>query len=35
MCGPMDTFAGIAAANDETLYVAAAAEGSVLALRRI
>lgn len=32
MCGPMTTFAGIAAA-DGTIYVAAAAEGSVLALR--
>ena len=32
MCGPMTTFAGIAAAEG-TIYVAAAAEGSVLALR--
>lgn len=34
MCGPMTTFAGIAAGGDGTLYVAGAAEGSVLALRR-
>ena len=33
MCGPMTTFAGIAAGADGTLYVAGAAEGSVLALR--
>jgi sugar lactone lactonase YvrE len=33
MCGPMTTFAGIAAAADGTLYVSGAAEGSVLALR--
>ncbi|MFA7602780.1 MAG: gluconolaconase [Novosphingobium sp.] len=33
MCGPMITFAGIAAGADGTLYVAGAAEGSVLALR--
>ena len=33
MCGPMTTFAGIAAGADGTIYVAAAAEGSVLALR--
>jgi sugar lactone lactonase YvrE len=33
MCGPMTTFAGIAASADGTLYVAGAAEGSVLALR--
>jgi DNA-binding beta-propeller fold protein YncE len=33
MCGPMDTFAGIAAGADGALYVAAAAEGSVIVLR--
>ncbi len=33
MCGPMTMFAGIAASGDGTLYVAGAAEGSVLALR--
>ena len=33
MCGPMDTFTGIAAGADGTLYIAANAEGSVLALR--
>ena len=33
MCGPMDTFAGIAAGPDGALYVAAAAEGSVIVLR--
>jgi sugar lactone lactonase YvrE len=34
MCGPMDTFTGLAAGEDGTLYVAGDAEGSVLALRR-
>ncbi|VWX46589.1 gluconolaconase [Novosphingobium sp. 9U] len=34
MCGPMNTFVGIAAASDGTVYVSADAEGSVLALRR-
>jgi hypothetical protein len=33
MCGPMWSFAGIAAAEDGTLYVSGDAEGSVLALR--
>ncbi|RZK00927.1 MAG: gluconolaconase [Novosphingobium sp.] len=33
MCGPMTTFAGLAAGGDGTIYVAGAAEGSVLALR--
>ena len=33
MCGPMTTFAGIAAGPNGTIYVAGAAEGSVLALR--
>lgn len=35
MCGPMNTFTGIAAAPDGTLYLSADAEGSILALRRI
>jgi sugar lactone lactonase YvrE len=35
MCGPMNTFVGIAVAADGTVYVSADAEGSVLALRRI
>jgi sugar lactone lactonase YvrE len=34
MCGPMNTFVGIAAAADGTVYLSADAEGSVLALRR-
>ncbi|MCT2398311.1 gluconolaconase [Novosphingobium mangrovi (ex Huang et al. 2023)] len=34
MCGPMNTFTGIAAASDGTVYLSADAEGSVLALRR-
>jgi len=34
MCGPMNTFVGIAAAPDGTIYLSADAEGSVLALRR-
>jgi sugar lactone lactonase YvrE len=34
MCGPMWTFAGIAAAADGTIYVSAEGEGSILALRR-
>lgn len=33
MCGPMNTFTGIAVSGDGTLYIAANAEGSVLALR--
>ena len=33
MCGPMTSFAGLAAGADGTLYVSADAEGSVLALR--
>jgi sugar lactone lactonase YvrE len=33
MCGPMWSFAGIAAASDGTLYLSGDAEGSVLALR--
>lgn len=33
MCGPMNTFTGIAVGADGTLYIAANAEGSVLALR--
>jgi sugar lactone lactonase YvrE len=33
MCGPMNTFTGIAVGGDGTLYIAANAEGSVLALR--
>lgn len=33
MCGPMYTFAGVAAGGDGTIYLAGAAEGSVLALR--
>lgn len=35
MCGPMNTFTGIAAGADGTLYIAANAEGSVLALRAV
>lgn len=35
MCGPMNTFVGIAASPDGTVYLSADAEGSVLALRRI
>lgn len=35
MCGPMNTFNGIAVAPDGTVYLSADAEGSVLALRRI
>ena len=35
MCGPMNTFNGIAAAPDGTIYLSADAEGSVLALRRL
>ncbi|MCJ2178578.1 gluconolaconase [Novosphingobium album (ex Hu et al. 2023)] len=34
MCGPMNTFTGIAAAPDGTVYLSADAEGSVLALKR-
>ena len=34
MCGPMTTFAGVAAGADGTIYLAGAAEGSVLALRQ-
>lgn len=34
MCGPMNTFNGIAAATDGTIFLSADAEGSVLALRR-
>ncbi|MET1755330.1 gluconolaconase [Novosphingobium sp. RD2P27] len=34
MCGPMYTFAGIAAGPDGTIYLSADAEGSVLALRK-
>lgn len=34
MCGPMSTFNGIAVGADGTVYLAADAEGSVLALRR-
>ena len=33
MCGPMDTFTGIAAGSGGALYVAGSAEGSVLAIR--
>ena len=33
MCGPMNTFTGIAVGADGTLYIAGNAEGSVLALR--
>jgi len=33
MCGPMYTLAGIAVADDGTVYVSAAAEGSVIAIR--
>jgi sugar lactone lactonase YvrE len=33
MCGPMTTMAGIAVAADGTIYAAAAAEGSVLAIK--
>jgi sugar lactone lactonase YvrE len=32
-CGPMWTFAGLAAAPDGTIYIAGSAEGSVLALK--
>ncbi|GGB92004.1 gluconolaconase [Novosphingobium endophyticum] len=35
MCGPMNTFVGIAVAPDGTVYLSADAEGSVLALRRL
>lgn len=35
MCGPMSTFTGIAVGPDGTVYIAADAEGSVLALRRV
>jgi sugar lactone lactonase YvrE len=35
MCGPMNTFNGVAVAPDGTVYLAADAEGSVLALRRL
>lgn len=35
MCGPMNTFNGIAIAPDGTVYLSADAEGSVLALRRV
>jgi sugar lactone lactonase YvrE len=34
MCGPMWTFTGLAIAEDGTIYIAADAEGSVLALRQ-
>ncbi|HUD29827.1 MAG TPA: gluconolaconase, partial [Novosphingobium sp.] len=34
MCGPMNTFNGVAVAPDGTVYLSADAEGSVLALRR-
>lgn len=34
LCGPMSTFTGIAVGPDGTVYIAADAEGSVLALRR-
>jgi sugar lactone lactonase YvrE len=33
MCGPMETFSGLAAGEDGVLYVAGDAEGSVLAIR--
>ena len=35
MCGPMYTFAGLAADGDGTIYVAADGEGSVLAVRAL
>lgn len=35
MCGPMNTFTGVAVAPDGTVYLSADAEGSVLALRRL
>jgi len=34
MCGPMNTFVGIAVGPDGTVYLSADAEGSVLALRK-
>ena len=34
MCGPMSTFTGVAVGPDGTIYIAADAEGSVLALKR-
>jgi len=33
-CGPMGPFAGITAGSDGTIYLAADAEGSVLALKQ-
>ncbi|MFC3213615.1 NHL repeat-containing protein [Novosphingobium panipatense] len=35
MCGPMNTFCGVAVAPDGTVYLSADAEGSVIALRRL
>jgi hypothetical protein len=35
MCGPMLTFSGLSAGPDGTIYVAASAEGSVIAVRKM
>ncbi len=35
MCGPMNTFSGLAAGPDGTIYIAGDGEGSVLAIRAI
>ena len=35
MCGPMNTFSGLTAGADGTIYIAGDAEGSVLAIRAI
>ncbi len=35
MCGPMTSFAGLAAGADGSLYLSADAEGSVLMLRQV
>jgi sugar lactone lactonase YvrE len=35
MCGPMNTLTGIAVGGDGTIYIAANAEGSVIALRQV